>query len=162
MIDKAKLLAALLAQVTADLAALERRQADTAAGATHEESRAEHAKDTRATEQSYLARGLAERVAELVAARDRLTRLEPTHFDAADAIRVGALIELYDATTDASENWWLVPVAGGIELSIDDRIVRTITPAAPLGRSLLGLEAGDDGEFQSPSGPRSFEVRAVR
>ena len=64
--DKASLLAALVTKVQTDLKALERRQRDTQEAATHEENRAEHAKDTRATEQSYLARGLADRVEDLV------------------------------------------------------------------------------------------------
>ena len=66
-LDKAAVLCALRERVGADLDALVRRQRDVQAGAVHEEKRAEHAKDTRATEQSYLARGLAERVAELEA-----------------------------------------------------------------------------------------------
>ena len=65
MVDKTALLDSLRERVAADLEALARRQKDAQAGATHDESRAEHAKDTRATEQAYLARGLAERVADL-------------------------------------------------------------------------------------------------
>ena len=73
--DKRRLVAGLRARIEEDLATVERRRADTAAGATHEENRAEHAKDTRATEDSYLARGLAERVAALLALCGRRPRL---------------------------------------------------------------------------------------
>ncbi|MDP6980256.1 MAG: nuclear transport factor 2 family protein [Myxococcota bacterium] len=56
-VDKEELRDQLLAQVRADLDALIRTQDDAAKSATHSENRAEHSKDTRATEQSYLARG---------------------------------------------------------------------------------------------------------
>ena len=49
MVDKTALLDSLRERVAADLEALARRQKDAQAGATHDESRAEHAKDTRAT-----------------------------------------------------------------------------------------------------------------
>ena len=65
MIDKARLLRDLRERVASDLDGLVRRQQDAQKGATHEENRAEHGKDTRATEQSYLARGLAARVEEM-------------------------------------------------------------------------------------------------
>ena len=82
MVDKAALLESLQARVSADLAALERRQMETQEGATHAESRAEHAKDTRATEQSYLARGLAERVADTRRTCTALATLELRSFEA--------------------------------------------------------------------------------
>ncbi len=47
MVDKTALLDSLRERVAADLEALARRQKDAQAGATHDESRAEHAKDTR-------------------------------------------------------------------------------------------------------------------
>jgi hypothetical protein len=63
--DKEALRIDLLEGIRKDLATLTRTQKDASEGATHSENRAEHAKDTRATEQGYLARGLAERVEEL-------------------------------------------------------------------------------------------------
>ena len=125
-LDKVRLLEGLRARVEADLAAVERRQRDTAAGATHAESRSEHAKDTRATEQSYLARGLAERVEALRETRDRLARLPVGA--SGDTIAVGSLVTLRDLESDALEHAWLVPVAGGFELEQAGQHVRTLTP----------------------------------
>ena len=67
---KVALLVALRAQVSADLEAVTESQQKTQAGATHAESKSESDKDTRATESSYLARGLAKRVGELRNAGD--------------------------------------------------------------------------------------------
>ena len=79
--EKQQILRELRALVEADLAALIRRQQDTQEAATHEENRSEHAKDTRATEQSYLARGLAERVEDLQRTSDALAALDLRLFE---------------------------------------------------------------------------------
>src|SRR4051812_25729481 len=65
--DKAELVAELIAQLGDALAAAQRAHAAAIEGATHTEARAENPKDTRGLEQSYLARGQAQRVAELEA-----------------------------------------------------------------------------------------------
>jgi len=54
---KPTLKAELLALLAADLDTLERAHRATTEGATHEEAKPENDKDTRALEQSYLARG---------------------------------------------------------------------------------------------------------
>src|SRR5690606_13474742 len=61
-IDKRAVLRALHARLAERLAGLTSSQKTAQAGATHAEANQEHAKDTRAIEQQYLARGLAERV----------------------------------------------------------------------------------------------------
>ena len=160
-VDKSALLELLRARVAADLATLERRQRDTAAGATHAENRAEHAKDTRATEDSYLARGLAERVEDLQRIRDGLDGLPLRAFAPGDAIAATALVTLRFDDADADERWFVVPGAGGFDLPDRAGGVRTVTPVAPLGRALLGLEAGDEGTLSTPRGVRAFEVVAV-
>ncbi|HWZ89090.1 MAG TPA: hypothetical protein VNW92_09580, partial [Polyangiaceae bacterium] len=60
--DKARILSLLRARVAADLATMSAAQRAVVVGATHEENRPENDKDTRALEQSYLARGQAQRV----------------------------------------------------------------------------------------------------
>lgn len=162
MIDKAELLRALRERVIRDLDDLIRRQRDIQQGATHEENRAEHAKDTRATEQSYLARGLAERVEQQRKIVQILSTLEVTPFAASAAIAVGALIVGRDGEEEeAIQIWWLISGAGGIALSEGDHLVRTLTPASPLGRALIGLEAGDVASYSTPRGERTLEVLEV-
>jgi len=168
MIDKARLLASLRAQVSADLEALERRQKDTQEGATHDESRAEHAKDTRATEQGYLARGLSERVADLRRTATALASLELRSFEPGDPIAVTALVlvssedhEADEHETPTREIWFVVPRAGGLELDEAGIRVRTVTPISPLGRALIGHCKGDEGTVRTPRGERSLEVLEV-
>ena len=164
MIDKRALLAVLLSEVERDRDALMRRQRDTAAGATHEECRSEHAKDTRATEQSYLARGLAERVEALEQTARVLAGLEPTDFAPSDPVGVTALVRIEEEDGEGSDLpviWWLLPVAGGRTLGFEGQTLRIVTPAAPLGRALIGLAAGDEASFRSPRGTRHFVVLSV-
>lgn len=163
--DKAAIVSALRARIEADLATVERRQADTQAGATHAENRAEHAKDTRATEDSYLARGLAERVAELRRNVEALAGAPLRPFDGDEAIAVGALVTVAAEDEDGDEreeHWLLVPGAAGIEIEVGGRTIRAVTPVSPLGQALLGLEVGDEGAVRTPRGERSFEVLAIR
>ena len=63
---KPALKAELLALLGAHLETLERAHRAACEGATHEEAKPENDKDTRALEQSYLARGQAARIDELL------------------------------------------------------------------------------------------------
>lgn len=167
MIDKQRLLESLRSRVAEDVAALERRQRDIQTGATHEEARPEHAKDTRATEQSYLARGLAERFQELTRTAKALAALEVRDLPEGEPVAVGTLVEISlegaDETAPASpQRWFVVPGPGGIELEQDGSVTQTLTPISPLGRSLLGLSEGDEGELRTPRGVKRFEVLSVR
>ena len=158
--DKEKLLDDLHRVIQHDLDALEHSQQETQRGATHEENRVEHAKDTRATEQSYLARGLAERVERLRETAEALTRLELRRFRPDDPIAVTALVTLEDEQGQ-TELWWIVPLAGGLAIPYASTIVRTVTPVAPLGRALIGCVAGDEGSFVTPRGTRRFEILEI-
>lgn len=161
-IDKGALLALLRTRIEADLEALMRRQQDVQDGATHEESRSEHAKDTRATEQSYLARGLAQRVEDLTRTRDALAVLPLRDFAEDDPIAVCALVTLQDEAETEAQWVWLVPGASALDLRQDGQTIRTVTPVSPLGRALLGLHAGDQGRLKTPRAERHFEVIGVQ
>ena len=124
--------------------------------ATHAESKAENKYDTRSLEASYLARGQAERVGQLRHVHSFLASLDDT--TPHDAIGVGTFAQLEDE--DGHIRWLLVaPVGGGLEAEVDGTTVSLVTPKAPLGRSLLGLEADDDVELEH--GPRSGQVWTI-
>lgn len=161
MIDKTHLLRDLRERVASDLEGLIRRQQDTQKGATHEENRAEHAKDTRATEQSYLARGLAVRVEEMRQIASLLEKIKLIDFGPQDPIGLTALVVLRDEGETEKQTWWLLPGVGGIELFQADTRIRTLTPSAPLGKALIGLHIGDDGTLSTPRGQRSFEILEI-
>ncbi|MEY2937224.1 MAG: hypothetical protein RL033_7973, partial [Pseudomonadota bacterium] len=130
-----------------------------AEGATHEEARAEGDKDTRATEASYVARGLAERALRLEQGLKQLSHLPLLDCQRAGAIQASALIELEHEGQRAL--YFLLPAAGGEHLTLGEQSIQTLTPTSPLGRALLGLSVGDEAEVESPQGPRFYEIIAL-
>ena len=158
-LDKTLVLAALRAHLELDLSAAVASQVRTQSGATHEESRPENAKDTRALESSYLARGQAQRVAELGRSLSSLSALQLRHFDAESSVALSALISLDDGQRVAL--CFLAPVGGGLELHVEAATVVVLTPHSPLGRALLGRRAGDELEVQTPQGVRQYSILAL-
>jgi transcription elongation GreA/GreB family factor len=159
-IDKSKLLSALRAKLTEELARSKARAVDAAEGATHEENRAEGDKDMRSTEASYVARGHAERTQKLEQALVQLGAMELRPFGANATIATSALLELEHQSKRL--HYFLVPAAGGERLSFAGIEVQTLTPTSPLGAALLGLSEGDEAEVSSPQGVRSYEVVQIR
>lgn len=156
-LDKAAVLAALCAVVEADLRAATASQRATHEGATHEESRPENDKDTRALEASYLARGLATRVADLTATLQALKSLSARALDGGAPVSSGALVVLED--DDGRRQTYLVaPLGGGVKARVGGVEVRVVTPQAPLGEALLGKRAGDDVELKTPQGLREMVI----
>ena len=159
--DKEALRTDLLKGIREDLETLTRTQKDASEGATHSENRAEHAKDTRATEQGYLARGLAERVEELHLAEARLVQLPLRTFEPSDTIEITAVVHIQEKSNPVDQLWWILPMAGGMQVTNANFVVRTITPSSPMGRALMGLHTDDDGVFRTPRGERAFRVIAL-
>lgn len=157
-VDKRAVLEALRARLAAELELAIATQRQAQAAAVHEEARPESDKDTRATEGSYLARGLAMRVAELSTACARLDALDLGA--ATDAVAVGAMVEVSDAD-DARTTYFIAPAGAGETIEIGEIAVAVITPKAPLCRALLGKEPGDDVEFDAPRGKRELVIEAV-
>jgi transcription elongation GreA/GreB family factor len=153
MRDKSKLRAELVAQLTAALAVARAAHAAAIEGATHPQARAENSKDTRGLEQSYIARGQAQRVAELEAAVADVTAMV---LRVADRVALGALIEIAEA--DAQLAYFVAPSGGGNVLAGG---VQVITPVSPLGRALLGRRVGDVVELQLAGKTRELEIVAL-
>jgi hypothetical protein len=159
--------------VADDLARASDAHRETQRGATHEEAKPENDKDTRALEATYLARGLAERVAALENAAAALAALKLRAFTAETPIALGAIVTLAPepgahaktATKSAAFNgvatYFIVPAAGGLKLTVGSRALTTVTLDAPLGRALLGAFQGDEVSVQTPQGPRTLEIERV-
>src|SRR5688572_14200446 len=92
--SKAKLKAELVAQLEDQLATARAAHEAAAAAATDEEARPENDKDTRGLEQSYLARGHAQRVADLETAVATVSAMPVRTLSEADPIGVGALVAI--------------------------------------------------------------------
>lgn len=137
---KAGLHAELVARLQADLDALERAQREAQAGATHEEAKAESDKDTRAVEQTYLARGQAQRVEELRAALAGVRAMPLRDFTPGEPVAIGALVTLDDE--GEQRRFFISPESGGTRLA--GGRVQVVTPKSPLGEALVGARAGED------------------
>lgn len=159
-VDKSALLTQLTQQLETALRVATAAQQTTVAGATHEESKPENDKDTRALESSYLARGQARRVEELTEALAAVRAIALRRFGTEQAIAASALVELENEAGQL-EVLWLLPAAGGLELSAGDERITTITTYSPLGQALLGARAGDAVELMVPSGAREYVVGTV-
>lgn len=154
---KASLRDELLAALAAALAAAQAAHAAAVEGATHSEARAENAKDTRGLEQSYVARGQAQRVEELTTALASVQGMTWRKFTDADAIELGALVTVEEDGRELV--FLLVPHGGGITLAGG---VQVVTPQSPLGRALLGRVVDDEVEVQRPGGKRELAITAIR
>ncbi len=154
---KEALLRELVAALEASLAASRAAHADARAGATHEEARPENDKDTRALEQSYLARGQAQRVEALEAglAAVRALPVEPAR-GPDPAAAPGSLVE---AEEDGQpRRYLLAPEGGGLRLEGD---VQVVTPRSPLGQALVGKRAGEVVEVTLAGRSRVLELTRV-
>lgn len=156
--DRKALKEELVLLVAKDLAVLERAQAAAREGATHEEAKPENDKDTRALEQSYLARGQAARVEELRAGL-ALVQALPLRAVGADApAALGALVTVTDDDDD-EQCYFVAPYGGGHRLA--KGAVQVVTPKSPLGQALLGKRAGDDCEVRVAGKVRALTVTGV-
>ncbi len=123
-----------------DLSLRERAHRLATEAATHEEAKPENDKDTRALEQSYLARGEARRVEALRAELTEVQSMVVRDLGPDDAVVLGALVVIDDGGVET--RLWLAPHGGGMRLA--DRTVQVVTPRSPLGQALLGRRAGDE------------------
>jgi transcription elongation GreA/GreB family factor len=114
----------------------------------------------RSTEASYIARGHAQRTAQLEQALTRLSYLEVVDFTSADEIKSTALVELEH--NQRRSFYFLLPVAGGEQLVTEGTTIQSLTLSSPLGRALLGQSVGDEVELESPQGMRVYEVVSVQ
>lgn len=147
----------LVALLAAELEALERAQRETQKAATHEEAKPENDKDTRALEQSYLARGQAARVDELRAGLAETQSMAVRAFAEGQPAALGALVTAEEG--DATLVLLLAPAGGGARLA--GGAVQVITAKSPLGRALLGKRAGDDVELHLAGKTRELSIVTV-
>src|SRR5271170_5449401 len=115
-VDKRALIAELRADVARSVATLTRAAGEAREAATHEQSRPENDKDTRAVEAAYLAGAQAERVRDMVRASAALAALDLRSFGAETPISSSALVELeHEGATSA---YFLAPQGGGMRATI--------------------------------------------
>lgn len=156
--SKASLKAELVNILAADLASCERAHQSARDAATHEEARPENDKDTRALEQSYLARGEAHRIEELRSGLADVQAMALRAFEEGDHVALGALVRA-DEEGGESALVWIAPHGGGSRLA--DGKVQVVTPRSPLGRALLGKRVDDDCEVHAAGRTRIVTIVSV-
>lgn len=156
-IDKTEVLRLLRERITEQWQTLTASHKAAQSGATHEETRSEHPKDTRAIEAQYLARGLADRVETLRDAVTLLSALRALPFREEDEIGLTALIGVADG--DGRESvYFLAPAGGGEVVSCDGHAVQVVTPVSPIGNALAGKQVGDEAVVELPSGRTLLDI----
>ena len=155
--NKTELKEELVALVAADLDTLERAHRSTMEGATHEQAKPENDKDTRALEQSYLARGQAKRAEELREGLAALRRMETEAFAEGQPVGVGAVVRVEERNRHVV--FLIAPCGGGSRLA--KGLVQVVTPRSPLGEALIGKRVGDDCEVLTGGNRREFEIVRV-
>jgi hypothetical protein len=97
-------------------------------------------RDTSGVEASFLSHGYAKQCEELTQQIRELKRFELSDFTGQE-IDLGALIEV--EVNEENDHYLLLPCGGGTEVEFDGAAITVITPAAPIGKALMGnVEAG--------------------
>jgi transcription elongation GreA/GreB family factor len=159
-VDKRALIQELIAMARREIAPVEKAARSAREAATHEESRPENDKDTRAIEASYLAGAQADRVRDVERMINALEFLPLRAFTPTDPIASAALVEV-DVEGKRS-HYFLAPQGGGLRVEIDGVAVQVITPPSPVGRALLGHVEGEVVEVRAEGGVREYEIIAVK
>ena len=146
----------LRAQLHQELEAIERVSSVTREEVTSDETRSEGKYDTRATEASYLARGQAWRIAQLRQLVSWCSQLS----DTPPSTEYACLGSLVLVETDDLFLYFLAPV-GGTKITLNERVVRLVSPQSPIGQTMLGMQVDDEGLFESPSGPQPLALIEV-
>jgi len=158
---------ALVEQLTARLrdTALVARRASLAAdeearsGATASEKR-ENARVSQ--EYSSLARGQNARATRSIAELQALeTFRPPARLPSKGPVVLGAIVEVEDGSQ--GRTFFLAPGGAGIELTgpDGDGFLSVVTPASPVGRSVLGRRVGDTIEVTIEGEPREWTITFV-
>jgi transcription elongation GreA/GreB family factor len=156
--SKAQLRDELAARLKEQLALAERAHQGSVDGATHEEARPENEKDTRALEQSYLARGQAQRIVELKEAIAKIQAMSTLVHAVNEACSVGSVVQLVD-DNDQAAVYFIAAAGGGTRLA--GGAVQVVTPPSPLGRALMGCKLDDDVEITLAGRLRTLSVTAL-
>jgi len=156
-VNKQNLLKQLLEQLQQEIDATMAAVTEAHALASHEQSKPENQYDTLALEAAYLAHGQSERIAELQRQVLLLNHFEFVDYDESSRISVGALVFIEDENNE-SQWLWLLPIAGGIVLTSDDLLVRTITPEAPLAKKLVGNYIDEEFVLNLGHTKKQFEI----
>jgi transcription elongation GreA/GreB family factor len=152
---KAELLRLIIEKLNHDLALFFNAAKTAHEAAIDEENQPDNKYDTTALEASYLAQGQANRAQELRRSIEIYKQLLPP--PTGDTIQITSLVSLEDEN-GSRKLVFIGPLEGGLKINTEAADVMVITPASPLGKSLIGKSADDSVEITS-GGPRcSYQI----
>ncbi|MDQ6956968.1 MAG: GreA/GreB family elongation factor [Mariprofundaceae bacterium] len=125
--------------------------------ATHKDCLGSSKYETMGTEASYLAKGQGERLLELQRA---LTYFKEVNIEPKDSIQPISFIRLQDEQGKA-QLYLLASDAGGLKLSHCKQNITVITHQSPLGKALMGKQAGDNVELKITNKTVCYEIISV-
>ncbi len=150
----------MLQQLSRELDTLHSAAKDARDAATNEEAKPENKYDTRGLEASYLAGAQAARAVELQVSIDHLKRLEFKSYDSTTRIGSTALVKILVDDMD-TKYLFLVPMKGGIKVTIDKIEVNTLSLDSPLGSELVQKNEGDTFTFTIGGKSKNYEIIQV-
>jgi transcription elongation GreA/GreB family factor len=142
--NKSDLLQLIVAQLNHDLAVQFNAALAAHEASTHEENIPDNKYETLALEASYVAQGQANRAQEIRRALEVYKQLPLQKFDNDSTIGLTALVTLAgDVATNRTV--FIGPMEGGMKIvdPLTGTEIVVISPAAPLGRDLIGRSVGD-------------------
>jgi transcription elongation GreA/GreB family factor len=129
---------------------------------THAENIPDNKYETLALEASYVAQGQANRAQVIKVALETYKQLELPVFHDDSPIRLTALVTLAD-DDDATRTIFIGPLEGGMKVidPLTGTEIMVITPAAPLGRDLIGRCVGERVRVGTGRGRKEFDIVGV-
>lgn len=114
--------------------------------------------DTMGVESAWVADGLAKALNEK---ESYIKRLETFQFGvSSDRICVGSIVGILSSESSIIEYFFILPVASGYKLQEKDITITTLTPATPLGKTLIGKQVGEEIEIHFPK-PRTIIIEEL-
>lgn len=153
---KLKICELLSAHCAEELKLIEQASLAARDAAINEESQAEDSHDTRATEASYLARGVAQRAEEIRGLVTYFKNFPITEFNSKAGISVGTLVKL--RISNREQNCFLCERGGGQKIKLDGEEIQALNVSTPLGEALVGARVGDVVEIESRDKILEYEV----
>ena len=157
--DKDAIARKIIAALQAELSGFTKAAREAQAAATDPDSKAENKYDTRTLEASYLARGVAFRVAETGEALAAWESLPPLDFSAMKPAATGALVLLENRHGPAG--YFIGPGGGGTTVEHEGVEITVITSVSPMGKQLLHRREGEMFYLETGGGKEQTLIAAV-
>lgn len=159
-LEKSEVLAAIIRALEDELNVALMAARTAATDATSDESKPENKYDTRALEASYLARGQAQRVADLKEALYSVKHLILKNFTKDDLISATALVEI--ESKEMRQVLFFAGAGGGTQVICSGVKIQVITPATPLGQALLKARVEESIFVNIGKSEREFVVLQIK